>query len=269
VTTIETRASRTGDRASPALRGLLGVLAFGGLLEVAPRLGVVPSEFAPPASRILGALRGQLDRPEFWVALNSSIRTWMTGLAIAVVAGIVIGVVLGAVPILREITASTIEFLRPIPSVALIPLVVLLYPPLRAITVLVVYAAFWQMLVQVLHGVADIDPVALDTARSYRLSRWKRIRYVVWPTVLPYAMTGLRLATAVALILTVTGEMVIGGSAGLGREISIAKESNLPAAMYALVVVAGLLGLIANLVTRTAERRLLRWHQSMRKEIPV
>jgi ABC-type nitrate/sulfonate/bicarbonate transport system permease component len=125
------------------------------------------------------------------------------------------------------------------------------------------------MLVQVLHGVTDVDPVALDTARSYRLGRWARIRYVVWPTVLPYAMTGLRLATAVALILTVTGQMVIGGSVGLGREISVAKESGATASMYAIVVVAGILGLLANLVTRTAERRILRWHQSIRRETPV
>jgi NitT/TauT family transport system substrate-binding protein len=75
------------------------------------------------------------------------------------------------VPVLRALTASTIEFLRPIPSVALIPLVVLLYGsrPASAL-VLVVYASFWQVLVQVLHGVADVDPVARDTARSYRFS---------------------------------------------------------------------------------------------------
>ena len=78
-----------------------------------------------------------------------------------------------------------------------------------------VYASFWQVLVQVLHGVADVDPVARDTARSYRLGRWARVRYLVWPTALPYAMTGIRLAASVALILAITGELIIG-TPGLG-----------------------------------------------------
>ncbi len=72
-----------------------------------------------------------------------------------------LGVVIGSVPLLRAVTASTIEFLRPIPSVALIPVAVLLYGTGMASTLLlVVYAAFWQVLVQVLAGVQDVDPVA-------------------------------------------------------------------------------------------------------------
>lgn len=269
MTTVDLRPSGTGDRTSPALLGLLGLFAVGAVLEFLPRLGVVPIRFAPPASKIVAALGDQLQRPAFWTALGDTLKTWFAGLAIAVIAGLVAGVIIGSVPLLREATQSTIEFLRPIPSVALIPLVVLLYPPARATVVLVVYAAFWQMLVQVLHGVTDIDPVALDTAHSYQLGRWSRVRYLIWPTVLPYAVTGLRLATSVALILTVTGQMVIGGSPGLGQEIAVANTSNAFAAMYALVVVTGILGLIANLITRTAERRILVWHPSIRKETPV
>ena len=81
------------------------------------------------------------------------------------------------VPYLRQATSSTIEFLRPIPSVALIPLAVLLYgSELRSVLLLVVYASFWQVLIQVLYGVQDVDPVAEETARSYGLGTWARIR---------------------------------------------------------------------------------------------
>ena len=107
------------------------------------------------------------------------------------------GVVIGVVPYLREATASTIEFLRPIPSVALIPLAVLLFgTELRSMLLLVVYASFWQVLIQVLYGVQDVDPVAEETARSYGLGTWARVRHVLWPTALPYVMTGVRLAAA-------------------------------------------------------------------------
>jgi ABC-type nitrate/sulfonate/bicarbonate transport system permease component len=247
------------------LLGIVGFVAFGGLLEVLPRAGLVPAGYLPPSSRIARALADEARRSEFWTALGDTVRTWLTGLAIAVTAAVLCGLVIGSVPALRAATASTIEFLRPIPSVALIPLAVLLYGTgIRATLLLVVYAAFWQMLVQVLHGVADVDPVARETADSYRLGRLARTRYLVWPTALPYAVTGLRLATSVALVLAVTGELVIG-TPGLGREIAVARSSNAVPAMYALVVVTGLLGVAANLATRAAERRALAWHPAVRE----
>nr|WP_269809825.1 ABC transporter permease subunit [Kineosporia rhizophila] len=176
------------------------------------------------------------------------------------------GIVIGSVPVLREFTASTIEFLRPIPSVALIPLVVLIFGsrPQSALT-LVVYAATWQILMQVLYGVADVDPVARDTARSYRFSRWSIARNVVWPTALPYVVTGFRLAAAVALILEITAELVIGVP-GLGKTIGVAQSSGAVSQTYALVIAVGLIGVLVNLAARTAERRVLRWHPSIRRE---
>ncbi len=251
------------------LLGLAGLLGFGVLLELAPRLGLVPARYAPPTSEILSTLAEQFGRAEFWEATLDTVSTWLLGLAIAVAAGVAVGVLIGSVPVLRAATASTIEFLRPIPSVALIPLVVVLYGSTPSATiVLVVYAAFWQVLIQVLAGVADIDPVASDTARSYHLDRWARIRYLVWPTALPYVVTGVRLAATVALILTITGELVIG-SPGLGREIANARSSGAVPTMYALIVVTGLLGVAANVVARAAERKALAWHPSMRTEVPA
>ncbi len=244
--------------------GLLGAAGFVALLEAAPRLGLVPQRYLPPASRIAVALGEQVRDAAFWVALLDTLQTWATGLAIAVAAGVAGGMLIGSVPLLRELTASTVEFLRPIPSVALIPLAVLLYGTGRTATLLlVVYASFWQVLVQVLHGVADVDPVARDTARSLHLSAWLRLRALVWPTALPYTVTGIRLATSVALILTITGELIIG-TPGLGNEIAVAQTSGAVPAMYALVVVTGLLGVAVNLATRSGERRLLRWHPSQR-----
>jgi ABC-type nitrate/sulfonate/bicarbonate transport system permease component len=246
--------------------GLAGLLGFLALLEVVPRVGLVPERYLPPASRIAGALADELRQSSFWVALGDTLEGWAIGLAIAFAGGIGLGLLLGSVPALRAVTSSTIEFLRPIPSVALIPLAVLLFgTDLRSKLLLVVYASFWQVLVQVLHGVQDVDPVAMDTARSYRLGRWARIRDVVWPTALPYAVTGFRLAAAVALILAITAELVIG-SPGLGREIAVAQTSGAVPAMYALVVVAGLLGVAVNLAARALERRVLAWHPSTRRE---
>jgi ABC-type nitrate/sulfonate/bicarbonate transport system permease component len=249
--------------------GAAGLAAFLALGEAVPRLGLVKEAYFPPTSRIAGALGDELADPAFWTALGDTLTGWALGLALAVGAGIVVGVLLSVVPHLREATASTIEFLRPIPSVALIPLAVLLYgTELRSVLLLVVYASFWQVLIQVLYGVQDVDPVAEETARSYGLSAWARVRHVLWPTALPYVMTGVRLAAAVALILAITAELVIGAP-GLGARIAVAQTSQAVPEMYALIVVTGVLGLLINVGARTVERWALAWHQSVRGEVAV
>ncbi|MFD2685012.1 ABC transporter permease [Streptomyces phyllanthi] len=249
--------------------GAAGLAGFLALCEAVPRLGIVSEDYFPPLSRIADALVTELGDRTFWTALGDTLTGWAVGLAIAVTAGILAGVGIAVVPFLREATASTIEFLRPIPSVALIPLAVLLYgTELRSVLLLVVYASFWQVLIQVLYGVQDVDPVAEETARSYGLGTWARVRHVLWPTALPYVMTGVRLAAAVALILAVTAELVIGAP-GLGARIMVAQTSQAVPEMYALVVVTGALGLVINVGARTVERRALAWHQSVRGEVAV
>ncbi|MFJ7077189.1 ABC transporter permease [Streptomyces sp. NPDC098781] len=249
--------------------GAAGLAAFLALGEAVPRLGLVKEAYFPPTSRIVSALWDELSDDVFWRALGDTLTGWALGLAIAVCAGVVAGVVVSVVPYLRAATASTIEFLRPIPSVALIPLAVLLYgTELRSVLLLVVYASFWQVLIQTLYGVQDVDPVAEETARSYGLGTWARVRHVLWPTALPYVMTGVRLAAAVALILAITAELVIGAP-GLGQQIAVAQTSQAVPEMYALIVVAGLLGLVINVGARTVERWALAWHQSVRGEVAV
>ena len=248
------------------LSGLAALLAGAELL---PRLGLVDPGYLPPASAVLAALGREAVTAPFWAAVADTLIAWALGLFVAAAAGVAAGLLIGAVPVLRAWTASTIEFLRPIPSVALIPLAVLLYGTgLGSTLLLVVYAAFWQVLVQVLAGVADADPVADQTARSFGLGAWARLRYVLWPTALPYVFTGLRLAAAVALVLAVTAELVIGAP-GLGAVIAVAQTSGAIPTMYALIVVTGLLGVAVNAGARLAERRFLAWHQSVRSEVPA
>ncbi|SCL33768.1 ABC-type nitrate/sulfonate/bicarbonate transport system, permease component [Micromonospora rhizosphaerae] len=250
-----------------ALLGVLGFATFVALLEVVPRIGLVSPDYLPPASRIGVALAELVGEASFWTALGDTVRGWFLGLVIAVVLGIAVGFVIGTVPVLREFTASTIEFLRPIPSVALIPLAVLVFgTDLRSVLLLVVYASFWQVLVQVLYGVQDVDPVAQETARTFGLDRWARMRHVTWPTALPYVLTGVRLAAAVALILAITAELIIGAP-GLGNEIGVAQSGGAIPRMYALVIVTGLLGVAVNVLARRLERWLLSWHPSLRREV--
>jgi ABC-type nitrate/sulfonate/bicarbonate transport system permease component len=256
--------SRGASRSRPLDR-FIGVVVLLGLWEVVPRTGLVSSDAVPPLSEVASAFVDAVSRRSLWVALLETMQSWLIGLAISIVAGVLVGFLLGGIPVLRSLTASTVEFLRPIPSVALIPLAVLLYgTDIRSTLLLVIYASFWQVLIQVLYGVQDVDPVVLDTARSYGLRPLARVRHVTWPTALPYVMTGIRLAATVALVLTVTAELVIGGR-GLGSEIAVAQSSGAVPSTYALVVLSGLLGVLVNLAVRVLERRVLAWHPSVRE----
>ena len=250
-------------------QGLVGLAALVAVLELLPRVGVVSERYMPPFSTMMRALLDELGQSEFWSALLDTVKAWGIGLAIALVLGISLGLVIGSSPALRALTSSTIEFLRPIPSVALIPLVVLVFGNrIQSTLVLVVYAAVWQVLIQVLYGVQDVDPVVRETARSYRFRRLSLVRHVIWPTALPYVMTGFRLAATVALVLTITAELVIG-SPGLGHEIAVAQSSGAVDTMYALVIVTGILGVLVNMFVRALERRTLAWHPSLRAEVPA
>ena len=247
--------------------GVVGIAGFLLVWEAAPRLGIVEARFLPPASEVLAALLIDLGLKAFWISVGETMMAWALGLAIAATAAVVVGFVIGSSSFLRKATHSTVEFLRPIPSVALIPLAVLLFGvKIESTLMLVVYASFWQVLIQVLYGVADVDTVADSTARTFGLGRIARVRYVVWPTALPYLMTGLRLAASVALILAITAELVIG-SPGLGREIGLAQSGGAIAPMYALILVTGLIGVLINLAMRQVERRILSWHSSVRSEV--
>lgn len=249
--------------------GIAGILGFLLSWELIPRLGLLEARFLPPASEVLAALAVDVQLTAFWGAVGETLVAWFIGLAGAVLLAVVAGFVVGSSQFLRRFTNSTVEFLRPIPSVALIPLAVLLFGvKIESSLMLIIYASFWQIFIQVLYGVADVDNVAMQTARSYGLKTAARVRHVVFPTALPYLMTGIRLAASVALILAITAELVIG-SPGLGREIALAQSGGAISGMYALILATGLIGVLINLLMRFIERKTLSWHSSIRSEVIV
>jgi ABC-type nitrate/sulfonate/bicarbonate transport system permease component len=235
------------------------------LFEVLPRIGGLPRDHFPPISETLGTLAEQLTESRFWEAVGETLKGWALGLGIAAALAIPLGIVIGSSRLLYRAMRGLIEFLRPIPSVALIPLAILVYGTgLQSKVFLAAFASFWQVLVATLYGVQDVDPVASDTARSFGFSRRQRLFRVTLPSAVPYIATGLRIASAVSLILTVTAELVIG-AAGLGRSINIARSGGNEELMYALIIATGVLGLLLNAVFLRAERRVLHWHPSQRE----
>lgn len=247
-------------RALPAAGVLSAVLLF----ELAPRAGLVDERFFPPASAMLSSLGEQIADGSIWQPVGQTLQGWALGLGLAIAIALPLGTLIGSVFLLFMSTRSIVEFLRPVPSVALIPLAVLLFGAgLESKVFLATFAATWPILLQTLYGVRDIDPVAMETARSFGIPAGQRLLRVTLPNALPYIATGVRISSAVALILAVTAELVLGAS-GLGQQINIARQSGAVELMYGLIIATGLIGWGLNVIANLVEKRLLHWHPSQR-----
>jgi ABC-type nitrate/sulfonate/bicarbonate transport system permease component len=245
----------------------LGIAFMIGLGELLTRTETISSRHFPPPSDMFAALADELTTEEFWAAVGDTLQGWALGLAVACAIAIPLGIVIGSSGLLYRSVRAVIEFLRPIPSVALIPLAVLIWGSgLESKVFLAAFASTWPLLMQTLYGVQDVDPVATDTARSFGFGRGQRMLHVTLPSAVPYIATGVRISAAVALILAVTAEIVIG-SPGLGQEINIARQGEAVDIMYALIAVTGLLGWGVNIAFSRIERRVLHWHPSQRVEV--
>ncbi|EMY33332.1 binding-protein-dependent transport system inner membrane protein [Arthrobacter crystallopoietes BAB-32] len=250
-------------------KGVLGagtVLAVLAAWEVLARAGAFPPGSIPPASAVLAEFVRQLGVPLFWAAVWNTVSVALLGLLLIAVIAAPLALLIGLVRPVQESTWFLMEFLKPIPPVALIPLGLLLWGPSPGMKLfLIVMGAIWPLLTQLIYGIKEINGVGADMARSYRLGWWLTTSRLVFPSVLPFALTGLRISASIAIVIAVVTEM-IGGAAGLGQNIVVAQSAGALAEMYALVIAAGLLGLLINAAFRAVQKPLLFWHPSVRQE---
>ena len=242
-------------------RGTAGVLLVVAASEALGRAGIVHEDFLPPASVVLARAGELAVDPQFLTDVGATLTAWALGLLIAAGVGVPLGLALGTVaPVARAVT-TIVEFLRPIPSVALIPLVaMLLGSGLEMKLTVVVYASVWPILFNTVYGLRDVDPVARDTLRAFGFGPLEVLWRVAIPATAPFIATGIRIAAAVALILAVTSEMFGGFGDGIG--IFIAQASNYPGGIddtLAATFWAGVLGLLINELLRRGELRFFHW----------
>lgn len=251
-------------RLVPSLAAAVSIAAFLALWQVVSRAGLISDQDLPAMTTTFRELWSMMQTQDFWAAFGRTVRGWALGLGLATALAVPIGIVLGSSEFAGRAFRVPIEFLRPIPSAALIPLLFLtLGTNLKSEVFLATFGAFWPLLVQTIYGVRDVDPVALDTARSFGLGRVERLYRIKLPSAVPYIATGLRISSAVALILAFTAELFMG-IPGLGQVMNVAESFGLTAQVYALALATGFLGLAIYVVFSSIERRALRWHPSQR-----
>ncbi|HJX78352.1 ABC transporter permease [Glutamicibacter sp.] len=259
---VKTRQRRL--RMNHSLLGL-GTVLFALLLwEFAAKTGILPAVAFPPASAVLAALGQLVIGTGFWMALGATLSGAGVGLLIVVALALPLGLAIGRLQAVAKSTTLVIEFLKPIPPVALLPLALLFWGPSPTMKIfLVVMGALWPLLVQVIYGARGVEKTQLDLSRSYRLGWVRTVRHILLPTLLPHALVGLRVSASIAIVVAVVAEL-IGGAPGLGQDIALAQNSADLPKMYALIMATGLLGLAINGLFSLISKPLLFWHPSVR-----
>jgi ABC-type nitrate/sulfonate/bicarbonate transport system permease component len=244
--------------ASAALYPVLGILGAAAVVEFVSRTNILPNRYFPPASTVAQQFAELVVTSGFWDSVLSTLEGWALGLAASTALAIPLGLAMGTSQLFYRATRPLVEFLWPIPAVALIPLALLLFGrTLETKVFLVVLTCFWPILLHTVDGAHSTEPLALKTARAFRIPRRGRFWHIVLPSALPSIATGIRIGAAAALILAIVAELLVGVP-GLGREILLAQQSGQPTAVYAYIFATGILGWVLMLGFTVVERRMLR-----------
>jgi ABC-type nitrate/sulfonate/bicarbonate transport system permease component len=250
-------SSTTWTWAGSAAVTLLLVLAWGLAAQmkwISPVF--LPSPLATLASLLEGWRSGELAR-----LTAGTIERMILGWLLASLLGIALGVAIGVSPALRAWLQPSLEFIRPLPASALVPVAIALFGLSPAMVLFVIaFGAIWPVLLATVHGFASIEPRLQEVARMLGLSRNAFILKIGLPNALIDALSGIRLSLTISLILAVVGEMLTSQD-GLGSTILQAARSFRAADLFAGVVLLGLIGFASSLLLDALERSLLRWRR--------
>jgi len=255
----------TRSRILPALLGAAGVLTALVVWQLAATVGPLSGAPLPSAVEALGAAGRLLATPQLWQAMADTLVMALTGLIAAAIVGVLLGIAIGSSPLAMHATRVPLEFLKPIPPIVILPVVVLVLGPTSGMgTFLVFFGSFIAIAVQSSAGVFDTDPVARATGASYGMSRAEILTRIVIPSALPYIGTALRVAAPTSLVIAVVAGL-LGGGPGLGQSLLMSQISGNQPELFGYVLILGVLGLLIQGLSQWGERRLLHWHPQYRK----
>ncbi|WP_327342558.1 ABC transporter permease [Streptomyces europaeiscabiei] len=220
--------------------------------------------FWPPLRTILTTF------PDVWTAerlradVLPSLLRLSAGYALAAVAGIALGTVIGSSRRVRAVCEPVLEFLRAVPPPVLVP-VIMLFAGIGDTMKIVVIASgcVWPVLLNTVEGVRAVDSVMSETARSYGITGVARLRNVVLRSASPQIFAGLRQALSIGIILMVISEMTASNN-GLGHTVVQFQRGFAIPDMWTGILVLGLLGFLLSVVFRLVERRVLGWYHGLR-----
>ncbi|WP_341889516.1 ABC transporter permease [Variovorax sp. YR752] len=257
------------DRLGLGWLGSAGVLlALIALWWVASNAGWVSRVFLPTPQATFASLleglnlsAGNDGNGELLAFTQATIGRMVEGWLLASLFGVLLGAAIGVSPAVRAWVQPTLEFIRPLPASALLPLAISIFGLNPGMVLFVVaFGAMWPVLLATVHGFAAVEPRLSEVARCLQMSRAAYIWKMGLPNAMPDILAGMRLALTIALIVAVVGEMIASQS-GLGQAILLAARAFRASDLFAGIVLLGLIGFVSNALLAFAEKRLLRWQQ--------
>jgi sulfonate transport system permease protein len=191
--------------------GLVVVVALIALWGEIAALKLVSPVFLPTPARVWMALEHGFLHATLGAKLAGTVSHMLGGWVVASVVGVALGALIGTSKAAREYIAPTLEFLRPLPASAVIPVAIAIFglTPQMALGV-IAFGSIWPALLAAIHGFAAIEPRLLEVERALGLARWQGIVKIALPSAAPDILAGLRLGLTVSLILAVVCEMIAG-----------------------------------------------------------
>lgn len=225
------------------------------------------SVYFPPLAQMVSALRDTWFFGHFGSDAVPSLLNLAAGYLLACLAGIVVGTLLGLIPVLADAIAPVLEFARAIPGVALLPAAILLLGIGAETRIsLIVFGTIWPVLLNTIDGVRSIDPTVRDVARSYRITRMRWLLRIALPAASPQIIAGMRTALSIGITVMVFSEM-LGTTNGIGFQILSAQRSFSVTQVWAGMIFLGIVGYLINLGFRGFEWIVLRWDRGMRRKV--
>ena len=255
-------AGAVGQRLLPWLVPV-GLIA---LWQVAASLGWLSSRVLPAPVDVVRAAWVLAASGELWIHVQVSAGRALAGLAMGGGLGLVLGLLTGSVKLFETLLDSTIQMVRNIPALALIPLVILWFGiDESAKLFLIAVSVFFPIYLNTFHGIRNVDPGLIEMGRTYGLTRWQLYRQVILPGALSSILVGLRFSLGLLWVILIVAE-TISAQAGIGYLTMNAREFLQTDIVLVGILLYALLGKLADLFAKVLERYWLRWHPGYQPE---
>jgi ABC-type nitrate/sulfonate/bicarbonate transport system permease component len=235
--------------------GWLVVVVAIGLWQLVIETGVVNFDYMPPPSEIFDSAQGLASSGVLADSVWHTLQVTLIASGIALVVGVMLGSAVGLIRQVRTYSQGTIDVLRTIPVVAIMPVALLVWGTGSKSEIIVAsFAATWPIAINTAAGVERVHPIKRDVARTFRLSRGETLRKIVFPVAMPAILVGARLSVVTALVVSIVAEMLISPN-GIGYGLVFSQQALQPGDMWAYAVVAGIMGYLLNVVLVQIVRR--------------
>lgn len=217
------------------------------------------SIYWPPLTVITEAFLDWAASGSLWNDIAFSMGNYLLALVCATVVGIAIGLLIGLSPRVAEVLSPFLDFIRTLPFVVFVPILILALGVGRGPKIFLIFlACVWPILLNTMEGVRGITPGIFEVTRAYRIPWALRIRKVVIPGAMPQIAVGLRLAVTVGIVMLVVSEMY-GSIEGIGFFVLRSGQRFQLPPTWAGTILIGLIGWLLTVIYGVGERRLLRW----------